>query len=176
MKRHLYGLFTLIVLLVAAALLTTDIQAQGTADAKRGLKAAQEFYKIAGMIEVDLRAMRSTLLMTGYVPTEELKALADELAGQVRGVKDVRNRILVREAELCSGVTDEALLAKIKQKIERDEELARAFASGKFELGASGRNMVVTGKLKDWALALSLIDSIRIARCVNTIDFDKLKY
>lgn len=85
MKRHLYGLFTAIVLLVTAALLTTDTQAQSTADAKRGLKAAKEFYKIAGMIEVDLRAMRSTMLMTGYVPTEELKALADELAGRVRG-------------------------------------------------------------------------------------------
>ena len=70
------------------------------------------------MIEVDVRAMKSTLMLTGSVPTEEHKAQADELASQIRGVKDVRNRLRVREADVAAGqVSDEQLIAKLDKKI-----------------------------------------------------------
>jgi osmotically-inducible protein OsmY len=156
-------------------LATADVYAQSTADAKRGLKAAKKFYKVPGMIEVEIRAMRTTLMMTGYVPTEELKGQCDELAGDIRGIKDVRNRVRVREPDSATA-TDEELQAKIRKKIKDDEELDRAFESGKFKVDITEGNVVLSGKVKDWALAGSLLGAVRDARGVKTIDFDKLKY
>ena len=80
--------------------------AQSTADGKRTLKAEKLFYKQAGMMEVTLRAMRGTLMMTGYVPLDEQLKKADELAGKVKGIKDIRNRIRVREPDVASAPDD----------------------------------------------------------------------
>ncbi len=160
---------------VAAFGLATDVQAQSTGDAKRALKAAKLFYKEPGLIEVDVRAMRTTLMMTGYVPTEELKARCDELAKQIRGIKDIRNRIRVREPDVAAK-SDAHLLAKINDRIEQDDELAREKEKGKFDLTIADGNVVITGKLKDWSLAGSLLGAVRDARGVKTIDFTKLKY
>ena len=160
---------------VAALGFATDSFAQSTGDAKRALKAAKLFYKEPGLIEVDIRAMRTTLMMTGYVPTEEKKAQCDELAKQIRGIKDIRNRIRVREPDVAAA-TDEELLKKINEKIEQDEELAREKEKGRFDLTINDGNVVLKGKVKDWSLAGSLISSVKAARGVKTIDFTKLKY
>lgn len=160
---------------VAALGFATDSFAQSTGDAKRALKAAKLFYKEPGLIEVDIRAMRTTLMMTGYVPTEEKKAQCDELAKQIRGIKDIRNRIRVREPDVAAA-TDEELLKKINEKIEQDEELAREKEKGRFDLTINDGNVVLKGKVKDWSLAGSLISSVKGARGVKTIDFTKLKY
>ncbi len=162
---------------VFAVSLAGDVFAQSTADAKRTLKGQKLFYKVPGLIEVDVRSMRTTLMLTGYTPTEEKKAEAEKLAAEIRGVKEVRNRIRVREPDVAAGaVSDTDLIAKIDKKIEQDEDLAKAKAREKFEFTVTDGNVVVKGKLGDWSEAGSLISSIRNIPGIRTIDFDKLKY
>ena len=135
------------------------------------------FYKVPGMIEVDPRSMRTTMMLTGYVPTEELKAQAEEMAGEIRGVKEIRNRIRVREPDVAAGVvTDADLQAKIDKKIEDDEDLAKAKAREKFTIDLKDGGVTIKGKLGDWSEASGLISSIRNIPGIQTIDFDKLKY
>lgn len=153
----------------------TDSFAQSTGDAKRALKAQKLFYKEPGLIEVDVRAMRTTLMMTGYVPTEEKKAQCDELAKKIRGIKDIRNRIRVREPDVAAA-TDEELMKKITDRIDQDEELSREKEKGRFDLTINDGNVVLKGKVKDWSLAGSLVGAVKDARGVKTIDFTKLKY
>ena len=162
-------------LAVAALGFATDSFAQSTGDAKRALKAQKMFYKEPGLIEVDIRAMRTTLMMTGYVPTEEKKAQCDELAKKIRGIKDIRNRIRVREPDVAAA-TDEELMKKITDRIDQDEELAREKEKGRFDLTINDGNVVLKGKVKDWSLAGSLVGAVKDARGVKTIDFTKLKY
>ena len=128
-----------------------------------------------GLIEVDVRAMRTTLMMTGYVATQELKDQCDELAKNIRGIKDIRNRINVREPDVAAA-TDEELKKKIDDKIENDPELARAREKGLFDIQIQDANVTIKGKLKDWSLAGSLLGAVRDSRGVKTINFDKLKY
>jgi osmotically-inducible protein OsmY len=175
MTRLIRSFLAMGITLGLLGLVTADVHAQSTADAKRGLKAQKKFYKVPGMIEVEIRAMRTTLMMTGYVPTEELKAQCDDLASGIRGIKDVRNRVRVREPDSATA-TDEELQAKIRKKIKDDEELDRAFESGKFEVAITDGNVVLTGKVKDWSLAGSLLGAVKDARGIKTINFDKLKY
>ena len=151
-----------------------DASAQA-ADQKRSLKAMKIFYKEPGMIEVDVRAMRGTLMLTGSVPTEEDLARADELAKEVRGVKEVRNRIRVRDPEVASP-SDEELMAKLQAKIDQDDDLARAKERGRLEVMIEDRNVTVKGRLQDWAVAQSLVNDIRRTPGVKSLNFDKLKY
>jgi osmotically-inducible protein OsmY len=162
-------------LAVATLGFATDSFAQSTGDAKRALKAQKLFYKEPGLIEVDVRAMRTTLMMTGYVPTEEKKAQCDELAKKIRGIKDIRNRIRVREPDVAAA-TDEELMKKITDRIDQDEELSREKEKGRFDLTINDGNVVLKGKVKDWSLAGSLVGAVKDARGVKTIDFTKLKY
>ena len=162
---------------IAAIGLAADVSAQSTADAKRTLKGQKLFYKEPGMIEVDVRAMRDTLMLTGSVPTEEHKAKADELAGGIRGVKDVRNRLRVREPDVAAGqVSDDELRAKIEKKIAEDEDLEKAAAKEKFTYEVADGNVTLKGKLGDWSEASSLVSSVRRIPGVQTLNFDKLKY
>lgn len=160
---------------VAALGFATDSFAQSTGDAKRALKAAKLFYKEPGLIEVDVRAMRTTLMMTGYVPTEEKKAECDELAKKIRGIKDIRNRIRVREPDVAA-TTDADLMKKIMTKIDQDEELAREKEKDRFKITINDGNVVIKGKVKDWSLAGSLVGAVKDARGVKTINFDDLDY
>ena len=150
----------------------TDVNAQA-ADAKRGLKAQKAFYAEPGMIDVELRAMRGTLMITGSVPNEDLMAKADELGGKIRGIKDVRNRLRVRPA-IEADTTDAELLQRIEGKIEEDEDLARA--RRKFDVAVEGGGVTLKGKLKDYTSAQDLINDIRRIPGVQTIEFRKLKY
>ncbi len=162
---------------IAALGLAADVSAQSTADAKRTLKGQKLFYKEPGMIEVDVRAMRDTLMLTGSVPTEEHKAKADELAGKIRGVKDIRNRLRVREPDVAANqVSDADLSAKIAKKISEDEDLEKAFAREKFTYDVADGNVTLKGKLGDWSEAGSLVNSVRRIPGVQTLNFDKLKF
>jgi osmotically-inducible protein OsmY len=149
--------------------------AQSTADGKRTLKAEKIFYKESGMIEVTLRAMRGTLMMTGYVATDENLKKADELAEKVKGIKDIRNRIRVRDPEVASA-GDDTITAKIDKAIEDDEDLARAKAKGKLEIEVSEGNVVAKGKLPGWDIAQTLVNDIKKIGGVKTLNLDDLKY
>jgi osmotically-inducible protein OsmY len=149
--------------------------AQSTADGKRTLKAEKIFYKEPGMIEVTLRAMRGTLMMTGYVATDENLKKADELAEKVKGIKDIRNRIRVRDPEVASA-GDDTITAKIDKAIEEDEDLARAKAKGKLEIEVSEGNVVAKGKLPGWDIAQTLVNDIKKIGGVKTLNLDDLKY
>ncbi|MFQ5513876.1 MAG: BON domain-containing protein [Myxococcota bacterium] len=162
-------------LALAALGWSAEAAAQSTADGKRTLKAEKIFYKNPGMIEIEVRAMRGTLMMTGYVPTEEHLKKADELAQKVRGIKDIRNRIRVREPDVASG-GDEAIQIKIDKAIEEDEDLAKAKAKGKLEVTVAEGNVTVKGKVTDWTVAQSLVNDIKRIPGVRTLDLDKLKY
>lgn len=173
MDRLFRNFLTLGLALIAVGW-AADVAAQGgPADAKRNLKAGKIFYKVPGLIEVDIRAMKSTLMLTGYVPTEEHKAKADELAKKVRGIKDIRNRIRVREPDVAA-MNDDQIIAKLDEKIEDMEDLARA--RRKIEITSTDGNVVISGKLGGYDLAGALISRVRDIRGVKTIDFEKLKY
>ncbi len=154
---------------------SADVLAQSTADGKRTLKAEKVFYKEPGMIEVKVRAMRGTLMMTGYVPTDEHLKKADELAAKLKGIKDIRNRITVRPPEVASG-GDEIIVAKLDEAIEQDEDLAKAKAKGQLELAVSDGNVTASGKVQDWSVAQTLINDIKKVAGVKTLNFDKLRY
>ena len=162
-------------LVVLALSWASGAVAQSTADGKRTLKAEKIFYKEPGMIEVTLRAMRGTLMMTGYVATEENLKKADELAEKVKGIKDIRNRIRVRDPEVASA-GDDIITAKIDKAIEDDEDLSRAKAKGKLEITVSEGNVAAKGKLPGWDIAQTLVNDIKKIGGVKTLNLDKLKY
>lgn len=149
--------------------------AQSTADGKRTLKAEKLFYKQAGMMEVTLRAMRGTLMMTGYVALDELLKKADELASKVKGIKDIRNRIRVREPDVASA-PDDHIAAKLKEAIEEDEDLARADAKGKLNIEIKDGHVTVKGKVTDWIVAQTFVNEVKKVGGVRSLNFDKLKY
>ena len=158
--------------------LAADASAQlSTADAKRTLRGQKLFYKEPGMIEVDVRAMRQTLMLTGSVPNEERRAKASELADLIRGIRDIRNRLRVRAPDVAAGEVDDAILReKIQKKIEEDEDLLKAQVRERFTFTLEDGNVTIEGKLRDWSEADSLIGGIRQIPGIQTIDFDKLRY
>ncbi len=169
--RHLVSLTLAAVVLSWA----TGAVAQSTADGKRTLKAEKIFYKEPGMIEVTLRAMRGTLMMTGYVSTEETLKQADELAKEVKGIKDIRNRIRVREPDVAAA-PDDVIMKKIDKAIEEDELLARTKAKGKLTVEVKEGNVTVEGKLAGWDVAQTFVNDIKKIGGVRTLNIDKLKY
>ena len=174
MNRSVTRLLTVCLALVALSW-SADALAQSAADGKRTLKAQKLFYKKPGMIEVEVRAMRATLMMTGYVPTEELLKEADELADKIKGIKDIRNRIRVRDPDVASG-GDDVLQTKIDEAIEEDEDLSKSKAKGKLEIAIADGNVTVEGRVSDWTVAQTLISDIKRIPGVKTLNFDKLKY
>jgi osmotically-inducible protein OsmY len=148
--------------------------AQGQAEFKRQLKAGQAMYKEPGLMEVDIKAMKTMMMLTGNVATEDQSKKAEEIIKGIRGVKEVRNRIRVGQTEDCSKTTDADLLAKVEKDIENDEELAQA--RRKFELVCKDRNLTVKGELKDYSQAGSLINMIKRVPCFNSLNYDELEY
>jgi Spy/CpxP family protein refolding chaperone len=148
--------------------------AQGQAEFKRQLKAGALLYKEPGLMEVDIKSMKDEMMLTGTVATAEQSAKAEEIIKGVRGVKKVRNRLRVGAVEECSKANDAELSKKIEEQIANDEELTQA--RRKFELTMKDRNLVVTGELKDYAQAGSLINLIKRVPCLNSLDYEKLEY
>ena len=148
--------------------------AQGQAEFKRELKAGQTLYKEPGLMEVSIKSMKDEMMLTGNVATAEQSAKAEEIIKGVRGVKKVRNRLRVGNVEDCSKANDAELTAKIEKEIGNDEELTQA--RRKFELVMKDRNLTVTGELKDYAQAGSLINRITRVPCLNSLNYEKLEY
>jgi osmotically-inducible protein OsmY len=81
----------------------------------------------------------------------------------------------VSPPEVATG-GDAELIAKIDKKIEEDEETQKAKAKGKLEVTVENANVTIVGKVSDYTVASSFINSIRRIPGVKTINFKKLKY
>jgi osmotically-inducible protein OsmY len=146
---------------------------QSPADAKRTLKIWKALYQEPGFMEVDARYMRGTVLLTGDVASEELLQQANAIVEKQRGVKDLRNRLRVREPAVAAAPC-ESLLAKIEEQIQDDEELAQG--RRKYEIVCEDSNITISGKVNDYTLASTLLNEIRKTEGVVSMDFEKLKY
>ena len=170
MKRiWLIGLSLILGVIVLGSASNAAAQA---ADAKRSLKAARELYKEPGMMDVDIRAMRKMMMLTGTVPTEEHSKKAEEIAGDVKGIKEVRNRLRVRESDPAPGC--EKILDKLNKAIDEDDELAQA--KRRLELKCQDSKVTIKGKVKDYTLAGSLVGEVKRIPGVISLDVEDLDY
>ncbi len=144
--------------------------AQGAKDAKLALKAQKEIYKAADLIDVEVQSMMPMIYLRGTVPNDEASAKAEKLAN-VRGAKEIRNRLRVREPDVASA-PDETIKAKIDEAIAEDEALKKA----KLEITVQEGNVKIKGKVSDYTVAGSLINEVRKVAGVRSIDFEELKY
>ena len=149
----------------------SDAFAQGARDAKLGLKAAKVIYKDAELIDVEVQVMGGGMIyLRGTVPSEEASKRAEEVAN-VRGAKDVRNRLKVTEPDVAAA-PDDQIKMKIDEKIAEDEDLSKS----KLEIMVDSGNVKIEGKVSDYTVAATLIDDVRDVDGVKSIDFEKLKY
>lgn len=151
-----------------------EASAQGTAELKKELKLGMELYKEPGMMEVQLKAMRAMMMITGTVADEAKSKKAEEIVKGARGVKEVRNRIRVGKTEECAAATDANLMEKLEKEIADDEELTQA--RRKFEIAIKDRNVTLKGSLKDYSQAASLVNMVRRVPCFNSMNYDELDY
>jgi osmotically-inducible protein OsmY len=164
-------------LAVAAALVVgfaLNASAQSQAEFKRELKAMQTLYKEPGLMEVTVKSMRGMMMLTGNTATAEQSTKAEEIIKNMRGVKEVRNRIRVGKVDDCSTTKDADLTAKLDKEIENDEELAQA--RRKIDISIKDRNIVLKGSLKDYSQAGSLVNMVKRVPCFNSLNFDELDY
>jgi len=162
---------------VAAALVVgfaLNASAQSQAEFKRELKAMQVLYKEPGLMEVTVKSMRGMMMLTGNVATDDQSKKAEEIIKNMRGVKEVRNRIRVGKTDDCSAAKDADLMAKVEKEIENDEELAQA--RRKIDIQIKERNVVLKGSLKDYSQAGSLVNMVKRVPCFNSMNFDGLDY
>jgi osmotically-inducible protein OsmY len=172
MHRH----FTLALAAVLAlfAGVAGSAKAQSQAEFKRQLKAEQVLYKEPGLMEVTVQSMRGMMMLTGNVATDDQSKKAEEIIKNMRGVKEVRNRIRVGKVDDCSTAKDPDLMAKVDKEIENDEELAQA--RRKLDISVKDRNIVLKGELKDYSQAGSLVNMVKRVPCFNSMNFDGLEY
>ena len=148
-------------------------EAQSAADAKRTIRAQRQYYKEPGFIDAEIRYMRGTLLVTGWVGTEALVEKGTEIGESVKGVKDLRNRLVVKDYDVAAA-PDSEVLAKIDERLDADEELARI--RRKLEITAEKGSVTIVGKVKDYSQVSSIIRDVRKTPGVTSINFDKLKW
>ena len=148
--------------------------AQSQAEFKRELKAMQLLYKEPGLMEVTVKSMRGMMMLTGNVATDDQSKKAESIIKDMRGVKEVRNRIRVGQTDDCSAVKDADLSAKVDKEIENDEELAQA--RRKIDISIKDRNITLKGSLKDYSQAGSLVNMVKRVPCFNSMNFDELEY
>ncbi|MEE2702566.1 MAG: BON domain-containing protein [Myxococcota bacterium] len=165
----------LITLSLAAAVLVWApiVEAQSAADAKRTIRAQRKYYKEPGYIDAEIRYMRGTLLVTGWVGTEALVEQGTEIGESVKGVKDMRNRLVVKEFDVASP-PDSEVLAKIDERLDADEDLARV--RRKLEITADKGSVTIVGKVNDYSQVAAIIRSVRKVPGIVAINFDKLKW
>ncbi|MFI5316145.1 MAG: BON domain-containing protein [Myxococcota bacterium] len=162
---------------VATALLVGfahSASAQSQAEFKRELKAMQVLYKEPGLMEVTVKSMRGMMMLTGNAATDDQSKKAEAIIKDMRGVKEVRNRIRVGKVDDCSTTKDADLMAKVEKEIENDEELAQA--RRKVDIAIKDRNVVLKGTLKDYSQAGSLVYLVKRVPCFNSMNFDGLEY
>jgi osmotically-inducible protein OsmY len=148
--------------------------AQSQAEFKRELKAMQVLYKEPGLMEVTVKSMRGMMMLTGNTATDDQSKKAEEIIKNMRGVKEVRNRIRVGTVEDCSKVKDDELMAKVEKEIANDEELTQA--RRKYDVAIKDRNIVLKGSLKDYSQAGTLVNLVKRVPCFNSMNFDELEY
>jgi osmotically-inducible protein OsmY len=149
-------------------------KAQSQAEFKRELKAMQSLYKEPGLMEVTVKSMRGMMMLTGNTATDDQSKKAEEIIKNMRGVKEVRNRIRVGKVDDCSAAKDPDLMAKVEKEIENDEELSQA--RRKIDINIKDRNVVLKGSLKDYSQAGSLVYLVKRVPCFNSMNFDALEY
>ncbi len=147
-----------------------SVFAQGPRDAKLALKAQQKIYKTAGMIDVEVQAMSGFLYLRGTVADEATSKQAEELAN-VRGAKEVRNRLKIGELDVAAA-SDDQIKAGIAERIAADEDLSKS----KLDVTVAEGNVTVEGKVGDYTLADTLVSDIRKVEGVKSLNFEKLKY
>lgn len=72
---------------------------------------------------VGVEVYEGRALLTGTLPTEEMRAKAVALAWKAEGVKDVINEIQIREANLRDLARDSWITTQLKSKITIDKEI-----------------------------------------------------
>ncbi len=167
MKR---ALRVLVIPLAFLAIGSVSRPAQGS-DEPSTLKAQQLFYREPGMIDVEVRTAEGAMTLSGSVATDDLRTRADEIAREVGGVNEVRNRIRVVPATVDSP-PDEALLAEIEAKIAEDSELAPVRPM--LDITVEDSNVTLAGALPGWRLVSALIRGIRRIRGIKTLNFIRL--
>ncbi|HTO53968.1 MAG TPA: BON domain-containing protein [Myxococcota bacterium] len=172
MRRHITAAITALFVVVFG--LAGAAKAQSQAEFKRELKAMQTLYKEPGLMEVTVKSMRGMMMLTGNTATDDQSKKAEEIIKNMRGVKEVRNRIRVGKVDDCSGAKDADLMAKVDKEIENDEELAQA--RRKLDISVKDRNIVLKGSLKDYSQAGSLVNMVKRVPCFNSMNFDELEY
>jgi osmotically-inducible protein OsmY len=125
-------------------------------------------------MEVTVKSMRGMMMLTGNVATDDQSKKAESIIKDMRGVKEVRNRIRVGQTDDCSAVKDADLSAKVDKEIENDEELAQA--RRKIDISIKDRNITLKGSLKDYSQAGSLVNMVKRVPCFNSMNFDELEY
>ena len=123
------------------------------------------------MIDVEVRTAEGAMTLSGSVATDDLRTRADEIAREVGGVNEVRNRIRVVPATVDSP-PDEALLAEIEAKIAEDSELAPVRPM--LDITVEDSNVTLAGALPGWRLVSALIRGIRRIRGIKTLNFIRL--
>ena len=172
MNRSLRITFSLALALAVG--FAVQASAQSQAEFKRELKAGKDLYKEPGLMEVTVKSMRGMMMLTGNVATEDQSKKAEEIIKNMRGVKEVRNRIRVGKVDDCSGAKDPDLMAKVEKEIANDEELTQA--RRKFDIQVKDRNITLKGSLKDYSQAGSLVNMVKRVPCFNSMNFDELDY
>ncbi len=158
------------VLVIPLAFLAIGVMSRPApgSDEPTTFKAQQLFYREPGMIDVEVRNAEGVMTLSGSVATDEIRTRADEIAREVGGVSEVRNRIRVVSAPFDSP-PDEALLAEIEAKIAEDSELAPVRPM--LDITVEDSNVTLEGALPGWRLVSALIRGIRRIRGIKTIDF-----
>ena len=73
---------------------------------------------------VNVSVAKAVVLLTGEVPSKEMKVLAGDTARDFTGVRQVHNELQVRgKTSLVSRATDSMLTAKIKAKLAFEEQV-----------------------------------------------------
>lgn len=171
---HRYFAIAFAAVLAFVVGLAGPAKAQSQAEFKRELKAMQSLYKEPGLMEVTVKSMRGMMMLTGNTATDEQSKKAEDIIKNMRGVKEVRNRIRVGKVDDCTTAKDADLMAKVDKEIENDEELAQA--RRKLDISVKDRNIVLKGSLKDYSQAGSLVNMVKRVPCFNSMNFDELEY
>lgn len=170
MTRSIFRLSTLALAVLALGWAPSAF-AQGARDAKLALKAQQEIYKDSELIGVEVQVMGGGMVyLRGTVASEEASGRAAELAN-VKGAKDVRNRLKVAEVDVAAAADDQ-IKAQIQEGIANDEDLAKSDLT----VSVSEGNVKIEGKVPDYTVAGTLISDVRKVDGVRSIDFENLKY
>jgi len=89
--------------------------------------------------QVDVEVFRGIVQLNGFVDTATQRARAAKLAGDVNGVREIRNNLTVAPKEESAGevVDDSTITAKVKSALAADSE------TNSFQINVETRNGVV---------------------------------